>query len=149
MAEAVVPKAWKWNVIIRFLSQLFAAKCCFALLKSNRKSVSWKGEFIFTVENRLCKLMTSILMEKCTDAYSFIDFLLQNSICFKFSFKKFTVFQIGLKSIAFSIFILKYERSIIQFYLHYLDTETSLEIFKHCVTKEANAIKNADNIIRY
>ena len=77
------------------------------------------------------------------DAYSFIDFLLQNSICFKFSFKKFTVFQIGLKSIAFSFF--KYERSIIQFYLHYFDTETSLEIFKHCVTIEANAIKNADN----
>ena len=94
MAEAVVvPKAWKWNVIIRFLSQqLFAAKCCFALLKSNRKSVSWKGEFIFTAENRLCKLMTSILMEKCTgvDAYSrlFIDFLLQNSICFKLTFEK-------------------------------------------------------------
>ena len=89
----VVPKAWKWNVIIRFLSQqLFAAKCCFALLKSNRKSVSWKGEFIFTAENRLCKLMTSILMEKCTgvDAYSrlFIDFLLQNSICFKLSLKR-------------------------------------------------------------
>ena len=85
-------------------------------------------------------------MEKCTDTYSFIDFLLQNSICFQFSFKKFTVLQIGLKSFAFS---LKYERSIIQFYLHYFDTETSLEIFKHCVTKEANAIKNADNIIRY
>ena len=118
----VVPKAWKWNVIIRFLSQqLFAAKCCFALLKSNRKSVSWKGEFIFTAENRLCKLMTSILMEKCTsvDAYSrlFIDFLLQNSICFKLTFEKNNVWKL-LKMAHLNFSILAFYNN---FWLIYID----------------------------